>query len=299
VSEREAAVGAWPAACDWRARMDWVSSVPYDQHIHTCFSNDSQSEPEENARRAIEQGLSGVVFTDHYDSHPTEWPLCKYDYDGIASAVAGLRSRYGDRLFIGHGIEICYQPEQMEKILGFLESHRFDLVLLSVHWFKGKALHERPHWTGLDAPTGTRQYLETVLEAARFVLQLKQQGLRPFEVLGHLDLVKRYTVRYFGVFDIHPCSDLVDEILRTCLEADLIPEVNLSTLRQSLPEPSPAEWVVARYAELGGRAMTLGSDAHRPEHVGMGVSEAEQMLKRQGIRHLALFRDRQRTDQPL
>ncbi len=271
----------------------------YDQHLHTWFSVDSQSDPAENVRRAVELGMAGVTFTDHFDSHPTEWPLCRYDYEAIASAVRDLQARFGDRLFIGHGIEICYQPEQMDKILGFLDSHRFDLVLLSVHWFKGKALHERDHWAGLDAATGTRQYLEAVLDAARFVLDLKRRGLRPFDVLGHLDLVKRYTQRYFEQFDVRSCAELVDEILRTCIEADLVPEVNLSTLRQSLPEPCPADWVVVRYAELGGRAMTLGSDAHRPEHVALGIAEAADRLKQQGIESLAVFKGRQRRDERL
>ncbi|NLE61356.1 MAG: histidinol-phosphatase HisJ family protein [Planctomycetes bacterium] len=271
----------------------------YDQHLHTWFSNDSQAEPAENVRQAVSRGLAGLTFTDHFDSHPTEWPLCKYDYDAIAAAVSGLRKEYGDSFFIGHGIEVCYQPEQMDKIFSYLDSHQFDLVLLSVHWFHGKALHERQYWTGLDTAAATREYLEAVLEAVQFVLDLKRQGRRPFDVLGHLDLVKRYTMRYFDTFDIRPCQDLVDRILRTCIEADLVPEVNLSTLRQSLPEPSPAEWVIGRYVKLGGRAMTLGSDAHRPEHVGMGVAEAAEMLKRQGIEALAVFRGRQRTDEPL
>lgn len=271
----------------------------YDQHLHTWFSNDSQSDPAENVRQAVERGLSGVTFTDHFDSHPTEWPLCKYDYEGVASAVADLRNRTGDGFWVGHGIEICYQPEQMEKIFAFLDSHRFDLVLLSVHWFRGRALHERPHWTGLAPASATRQYLEAVLDAARFALELKRQGRRPFDVLGHLDLVKRYTQRYFETFDIRPHRDVVDEILRTCIEADLVPEVNLSTLRQSLPEPTPAYWVASRYAELGGRAMALGSDAHRPDHVGMGIAEAAETLKQCGLKYLPVFKNRQRHDEPL
>src|SRR5690606_23806806 len=104
---------------------------------------------------------------------------------------------------------------------------------------------------------------------------------------------KRYTQRYFEQFDVRSCAELVDEILRTCIEADLVPEVNLSTLRQSLPEPCPADWVVVRYAELGGRAMTLGSDAHRPEHVALGIAEAADRLKQQGIESLAVFKGRQ------
>ena len=268
----------------------------YDQHLHSWFSVDSDADPAENARRALALGLAGLSITDHYDSHPTEWPLCQYDYDCLAAAVAGLRGEYGDRLFVGHGIEVCYQPEQMGQILPFLDSHRFDVVILSVHWFGGRALHVREHWDGLDASAGTRAYLESVLAAARFALDLRCRGRKPFDILGHLDLVKRYTVRYFNTFEIRPHREIIDEILRTCLEADLVPEVNLSSLRQSLPEPMPAGWVVRRYAELGGEAMTLGSDAHSPDHVGAHLTEGAAMLRQEGIRRLAVFKGRRRED---
>jgi histidinol-phosphatase (PHP family) len=266
----------------------------YDQHLHSCYSVDSEADPEANVRRALELGLAGVTFTDHYDSHPTEWATCRYDYDKIAATIGGLRRQFADRIFIGHGIEICYQPEQMPKILPYLAEHRFDLVLCSVHWFAGRALHIREHWDGLDADTGTRAYLETVLQAVRFVNDLRQRGQRPFDVLGHLDLVKRYTQRYFGTFNIRPHAELVDEILRACLEAELTPEVNLSSLRQGVSESMPAAWVVKRYAELGGEAMTLGSDAHQSDHIGANIDEGAELLKAAGIRYLAVFKDRKR-----
>jgi len=271
----------------------------YDQHLHSRHSNDSDADPADNVRRALELGLSGLTFTEHYDTHPSEWHLCKYNYEKIASTVAALRTEFGSRIFIGHGIEICYQPENMGPILDYLDAHSFDLVLLSVHWFAGRALHVREHWDGLDPSQGTRLYLESTLEAARLSGRLRQAGRRVFDVLGHLDLVKRYTQRYFGMFDIRPHAALVDEILRACLESDLVPEVNCSTLRQQLPEPSPAEWVVQHYAELGGRAMTLGSDAHRTADIGAGLHDSAAMLKRCGITHVAVFKGRQRENEPL
>jgi histidinol-phosphatase (PHP family) len=58
----------------------------------------------------------------------------------------------------------------------------------------------------------------------------------------------------------------------------------------------PADWVIRRYAELGGEAMTLGSDAHSPEHVGAHFKEGAAMLREGGIRRLAVFKDRCRED---
>lgn len=271
----------------------------YDQHLHSCYSMDCRTDPADNVRQALDVGLAGLTFTDHYDTHPTEWSACEYDYDRLAADVARLRAEYGDRIFIGHGIEICYQPAQMDRILRYLEGRPLDMVLLSVHWFDGRALHERSHWDGLDAAGGTRGYLQTVREAVKFVGELAAAGCRPFDVLGHLDLVKRYTQRYFGTFDVRAHADLVDEILRGCLAADLVPEINMSSCRQQLPEPMPAEWVVRRYAELGGRAMSVGSDAHQSEQVGVGVAEGAALLKIQGIVSQAVFKNRQRLEEPL
>ncbi|NLX13236.1 MAG: histidinol-phosphatase HisJ family protein [Phycisphaerales bacterium] len=267
--------------------------VLYDQHLHTCYSMDSGTDPGDNVRQALVAGLAGLTFTDHFDTHPTEWPTCEYDYDRLAADVRRLREEFGDRIFIGHGIEICYQPEQMDRILRYLEGRPFDMVLLSVHWFNGRALHEQSHWHSLDTAQATREYLATVLEAVKFVGELSATGCRPFDVLGHLDLVKRYTQRYFGTFDIRAHADLVDEILRCCLSAGLVPEINMSSCRQQLPEPMPADWVVRRYAELGGRSMSIGSDAHQSEYVGVGLVEGSSVMKAQGIHHQAVFKDRQ------
>jgi histidinol-phosphatase (PHP family) len=271
----------------------------YDQHVHTRFSVDSQADPHEMVLRAVERGLAGVTFTDHWDTHPTEWNKCIYEYQKLAEIISRLREQFGSKIFIGHGIEICYQPQQMERILEFLDTHFFDLVILSVHWFGDRALHVREHWDNMDAAAGTEKYLQAVLEAARYVLKLDQQGSRPFHVLGHIDLVKRYTHRYFGTYDIQPYSDLVDRILMTCIQADLVPEINVSSLQKSITETMPPEWVVQRYVEMGGRDLILGSDAHQSQYVGSKLDDAADILRRQGITTQAVFKGAKRYREPL
>jgi histidinol-phosphatase (PHP family) len=264
----------------------------FDQHLHSHYSTDSEESPETVVRAAMKAGLAGLTITDHFDTHPTEWPQCRYNYDGLHEAIASLRAKYSGQIFIGHGIEVCYQPERMDFILDYLLRHEFDMVLLSVHWFRGRALHVREHWDGLDTLSGTREYLETVLDAAKFAGTVVRDGRRVFDVLGHIDLVKRYTQRYYNTFDVLTYKALVDDILRAAIASDIIPEVNASGWRQEVGECFPAEWAVRRYAELGGRCMSIGSDAHKADQIGSGLPEAAQVLKRGGIRSLAVFRGR-------
>ena len=261
----------------------------YDQHLHSKHSFDSEAEPAEMCRQALAQGLAGVTFTEHFDTHPTEWPGCRLDYRRLVEEHAALQAEFGDRLHVGLGLEVCYQPDNMGFILDFLDRCDFDLVILSVHWFEGRAVHFKESWQGRDLEQGTRDYLETVLSAARFCADLARQGRRPFQVLGHLDFAKRYTYIWFQQNLADRCADTVGEILRTCLEAELIPEINTSPFRRGLNEAMPAAWAVQRYKELGGACMTVGSDAHRPHEVGQNLPLATGMISEAGLEGLAVF----------
>ncbi|UCC30753.1 MAG: histidinol-phosphatase HisJ family protein [Phycisphaerales bacterium] len=271
----------------------------YDQHVHSRHSFDSQADPGANVDRAIACGLAGLTFTEHFDTHPDDWTGCTYDDEAYSATISRLRTDFGDAVFIGKGIEVCYQPDRMDFVLDFLQRHDFDMVMLSVHYFGSLAVYRRENWTGLDTVTGTRSYLETVLDAARFCQRLHQTHGRVFDVLGHLDLVKRYTQRFFDAYDISRFDDLLDEILRTCIAADLVPEVNTSTLRQELAEPMPDADTVTRYARLGGETMSLGSDAHRPEDVGAGFEWAATMLRKAGFHHTSIFKERRQVMIPI
>ena len=227
--------------------------------------------------------LAGVTFAEHFDPHPDEWGECVYDDRACSDAIERLRARFGDQLFIGKGIEIGYYPPRMDSVLDFLDRREFDLVILSTHYLGDRAVHTREDWDGMTPAEGTRRYLESVLEMARFCESLHRASSRVFHVLGHLDLVKRYTERFFGTYDISRFPDLIDEILRTCIAAELVPEINTSTLRQNLDEPMPGGGTIARYAQLGGTAMTLGSDAHLSEAVGADFDHAVTLLRAAGL----------------
>lgn len=270
----------------------------YDQHLHSVHSMDSRAEPAANVQAALDRGLAGLTFTEHFDTHPDDWPGCVYDDTAYSATIESLRARFGDTIFIGKGIEVCFQPDRMDFILDFLDGHSFDLVMLSVHYFGAEPLHDRDRWNGIDVAEGTRRYLATVLEAVQFVRRLHQRSGRVFDVLGHLDLAKRYTQRFKGSYDVSTSQALIDDILRTCLEAELTPEINTSSLRQGLDEPMPGADTVARYARFGGTCMSLGSDAHRSEDIGAGFDRAVSMLRSAGITHTTHFRRRRQTDVP-
>ena len=63
-----------------------------DLHVHSKYSGDNDTDPEETIVRAIERGLHGIVFTEHY-------------YYGASEPVEILKEKYGDQLLIFRGVE--------------------------------------------------------------------------------------------------------------------------------------------------------------------------------------------------
>jgi len=67
-----------------------------DLHVHSKYSGDNNSEPEETIIRAIELGLHGLAFTEHYSY-------------GASEHAELLREKYGDRILVLRGVEFSSQ----------------------------------------------------------------------------------------------------------------------------------------------------------------------------------------------
>ena len=63
-----------------------------DLHIHTRESGDNDADPEEVIERAIERGLDGIAFTEHYSFEASE-------------QAERLREKFGSALLIFRGVE--------------------------------------------------------------------------------------------------------------------------------------------------------------------------------------------------
>ena len=267
----------------------------YDQHLHSRHSVDSNADPVANCEQAVAAGLAGLTFTEHYDMHPRDRDRCRWDYDAIAATIDGLRRRFSPPLWVGFGIEVDYQPEMIDQTLDYLDRHPFDLVLLSVHWFSGRTPRE---WREIGAEAMRRACLATLRRAAELCRELAAGGRRPFDVLGHLDYVKRFLRRDWDIAmgAIEPA--VLDPILQELIDAGVVPEINTAGMRRPEAEAYPSWSILQRYRELGGRAVSIGSDAHHSRDIGARFGEVAERLQAIGFEGEAVFRERVRSIVP-
>ena len=167
-----------------------------DCHMHSALSGDTETPFLDMCSAAINKGLTEICFTEHADFDPSDYNFGKFDYDRYKALIEQARELYSDRLSIFCGVEIDYQPKYEPQIRNFLRNKEFDYIIGSAHYVNGILLeeHER-YFPGKTADEAYSPYFDNVLAAA---------NAGCFDAIAHLDLCKRYGVRYFGRFDWSP-----------------------------------------------------------------------------------------------
>jgi histidinol-phosphatase (PHP family) len=114
-----------------------------------------------------------------------------------------------------------------------------------------------------------------------------------FDSLAHLTYPLRYMRYRDGVdVDLTPFDDLVQEILTNLVHRGKALELNTSGYRTCGGNPMPPEDILRRYRALGGELITIGSDAHCPEHMASGLTQGLELLRHCGFRYLTLYQNR-------
>lgn len=250
-----------------------------DCHMHTRFSSDSDAPLEEMAEQALKLGMKRICVTDHYDM---EYPGGEFSLDTASylKELEELGERYAGRLEIRRGVELGLQPHLGQSIRAYTRTHPFDYVIGSVHLVRGLDPYDRDQYPGSDREL-YREYFICTLENIRSVTG--------FQALGHLDYVVRYGYGREKEYSYRAYADVIDEILRELICRGIALEVNSGGLKYGLGFPNPHPDVLKRYRELGGELVTVGSDAHRPEHVGYGFSQVREILLDCGFQYFAEF----------
>ncbi len=253
-----------------------------DYHVHSTHSGDGEVSIEEMCRLAAERGLREIAFSDHLDNNPKDDCYGLFHAAEVSREIDRCREVFGGRLRILKGAELGEPHLYAPEIEAILRGERFDFLTCGVHW------------VGEEVVSVDIEPLETIwadLYDRYFDEVLRSVECANFHVLAHIDLVKRFGVKYAGPFSIEPYREKIEAILRAMIGRGIALEVNTSGYRQPCGEPFPGIETLRLYRELGGELITVGSDAHRPEHIGFGIEEGIELIRAAGFCSVTLFRE--------
>lgn len=259
-----------------------------DFHLHSCFSGDSDAPMEEIIKKAISLGLTHICFTEHYDPdfvYPAgESGTFELNTDSYLYDLLRFREKYYGQIQIMFGVELGLQPHLRDALEFYTENHDFDFIIGSSHICNRKDPYYPEFFEGRSEDEAHQEYFESILECVKETPY--------FDVYGHLDYVVRYGPTKNQNYTYQKHADIIDRILRAIVESGKGIELNTSGFRSGLGQPNPCVDILKRYKELGGEIITVGSDTHKPEHVGADFDKACTILKDCGFQYYTLFEKR-------
>ena len=197
------------------------------------------------------------------------------DYDAYFPYIEGLRQKWEGRLTIKCGLEFGVQTHTIPQFNALWDRwhDHLDFTLLSIH-----QVGDAEFWTG-EFQEGRTQ--EEYNRAYYQELYDVTTSFEPWSVLAHLDLIKRYDPA--GILDFPANRDLVAATLEHVIGQGKGIELNTSSVRYGLKDSQPAREILELYRDLGGKVITLGSDSHKPEHLGAYLRHFQRYLASLGF----------------
>jgi len=256
-----------------------------DYHMHSDLSIDARDPLEELARAAIRVGLREIGVSDHLDTDPLDPGYGRYDEALADQALERARAVAGDRLTIRKGVEVCYQP-QFHEVAGRLVAglRQVDFVIGSVHFLDRRY----PDPAAFEGEARHRTYRRYIADCLKSV----ESGF--FDILGHFEHLRRHDEQAGRSYDPQEYAEEIDALLRALISREMVLELNMSGLRRPGGHVYPSRWTLRRYRELGGEAVSIGSDAHCAADVGAGIGRGLALLQELGFRYVVTFKNRQR-----
>lgn len=255
-----------------------------DCHAHTNISHDGISGFKDYIMIGKEKGVDEITFTEHWD-----------DYTGLNTNLKTLDVAQYEKKYLeckndailktNFGIEIGLQPDITEKVKKLVNEFSFDFIIGSSHiTCKKDMAMDKSFFEGLSRKEAYLKYFKEVLENIKLY--------NDFDVYGHIDYVVRYGGYAENKIDYIEFKEILDEILISLIKKDKGLEINTSGIRYGLNSPHPNIDILRRYKELGGKIITMGSDAHKVEDLAKGFDVAFDILENVGFEDVAIYHNR-------
>ena len=241
----------------------------FDTHMHCEFSGDSKMKILK-ARQAAEKLDIGIVITEHMDiEYPTNPLSFVFDVNEYFEAFDRYRS---DKLLLG--VEIGMQARLNDTNSKIVHSGSFDMVIGSIHVASGVDVYMSNFYRGRERVVAYGLYFADMLQCV--------SSYEDYDTLGHIDYICRYARYEDPELDIVEHGEVWQQICKELIARDKALEINTRRLDSKLAVRKLQPFY-EMYAQLGGKYVTIGSDAHSDDLVGCRVAQGFEWAESMGL----------------
>lgn len=274
-----------------------------DYHLHCEYSDDSNEPMENQIQQAIALGLDEMCFTDHVDyGIKRDWDdpagiiirhaiehgkevdlvLANVNYPKYFKALKMYQKKYAPSISIKKGLEFGIQSitvDAFEKLYALYQDE-LDFVLFSMHQVNNLEFWTQDFQKGKTQKEYNDEYYKEIYQT--------MQMFHHYSCLAHLDLLARYDEN--GIYPFEKEKDIIAEILKYAIQDGKGIEINTSSWKYGLKDTQPSRAILKLYKDLGGKIITVGSDAHETKYLASHIKDAYDILKNEiGIDEICTF----------
>lgn len=275
----------------WRASFHGGHSWPFCDH--------AKGNLRDMLSVAVEQGMQVYGVTEHAprlgkqflfpDERRWGWTVDTLEekFDAYFETLNGLITDFAPDIEVLRGFEIEVVPgsEWVSIMREYRTRYDVEYIVGSAHYVDNISIDsfQEPFEQALDAFGSLEALACAYYEAvAEMVFNIEP------EIVGHLDLIRKFGDRYGDVN-----TPAIQSAARTALqEIQLrggILDVNTSPYRKGADIPYPAPWLVEHAQELG-IPFTFGDDSHDVGDVNQGIDRARMYLLEHGVQSVTHLR---------
>ena len=275
-----------------------------DLHTHTAYSYDADNcSLAQHVQQAVQKGMDVLGFSEHVDFfykealRKSDFLPQTVDFETYAAEVAPFRKgrmlgadlmaqqeeihacmqRWGDRITLRRSVEMGNPQAAPDLADQLLETHDFDYTIGAVHHLENDMDLYFYRYDTVDQSNFLHSYFDEMERMIRY---------GKFHILAHIDYPLRVMKLPYNKPSFKGYMDRVDDILKEIIIRGIALECNTKGLLGWQQTVGPERFVLDRYQELGGEYITVGSDSHAPQTIGLGTQQALDRIRDAGFRYV-------------
>jgi histidinol-phosphatase (PHP family) len=208
----------------------------------------------------------GITITEHMDFAYPEPKAFIFD---VEKYFADYHKYRNENILLG--IEIGMRSDCLEENCRLVGAYPFDYVIGSVHVIDSIDLYTAQFYEGRSKEEVYKQYFQAMKQCVTCY-----DGIHS---LGHIDYIARYARFADPEIYYNEFGDCIDDILTILAQKDKALEINTRRFnnKEVVENIMP---IYKRFYELGGRLVTIGSDAHHVKDIGRGLQVGVEIAER-------------------
>lgn len=258
-----------------------------DIHTHTTFSPDGKDDIHTMLNRAKQLGVAYYGISEHIDYDMKLFGKSYYakpyftdeeayfrlarekqkEYEGEMKVLVGAEFGYAD----GETVASAYRD--------FQEKYRSDFLINSVHTLCGNDYCRGVPYRTEDGQVRPKR---EVYEEYFALVKRSVEADFEYDIVGHVGYCTRYAPYEDKSASYAEFPSEWDSVLKAVIARDKILEINTSN-KLGVSPTLPDRDILERYFALGGRKVSIGSDAHFQERILDKREFAVKMLKEIGF----------------